>query len=51
MSLPYHISELSPRRLAAFKNFLRQSGAEIFSSSARRAMPDGREERKDDARR
>lgn len=30
--LPFHISELSPRRLTAFKNFLNQSGAEIFSS-------------------
>jgi 5-methylcytosine-specific restriction endonuclease McrA len=30
--LPFHISELSPRRLIAFKNFLNQSGAEIFSS-------------------
>lgn len=31
-ALPFHISELSPRRLNAFKNFLNQSGAEIFSS-------------------
>lgn len=31
--LPYHVSELSPRRLAAFKNFLNAAGAEIFSSS------------------
>lgn len=31
--LPFHISELSVRRLTAFKNFLNASGAEIFSSS------------------
>jgi HNH endonuclease len=31
--LPFHICELSPRRLAAFKNFLNASGAEIFSSA------------------
>jgi hypothetical protein len=31
--LPFHICEISPRRLAAFKNFLNASGAEIFSSS------------------
>ena len=30
--LPFHICELSPRRLAAFKSFLNASGAEIFSS-------------------
>jgi len=34
MSLPFHISELSARRLTAFKNFLNASGAEIFSSRA-----------------
>src|SRR5690242_1115315 len=28
--LPYHLSELSPRRLRAFASFLHQSGAEIF---------------------
>lgn len=32
IALPFHICELSPRRLTAFKNFLNQSGAEIFSS-------------------
>lgn len=31
--LPYHACEISPRRLAAFKNFLHASGAEIFSSA------------------
>ena len=32
IALPFHVCELSPRRIAAFKNFLNRSGAEIFSS-------------------
>lgn len=32
IALPFHVCDLSVRRLAAFKNFLNRSGAEIFAS-------------------